>query len=189
MPKVLVSDQLAPEGLEILEGARGIEVIYEPDLDPPSLLEVIRDAEGLLVRSGTQVTAEVLEAAVIAVPDETWGERPKAFVIRKPDSSVSEVDLIEHVKSALYLGLHRVRGIRCHHLAFSQDNIDWQIWIEDGHQPVPRKFVITYKKVKSHPQLTGEIYDWNFAPHLSDSLFNFLAPPNATRTEFSSVSQ
>ena len=97
--------------------------------------------------------------------------------------------LIEHVKSALYLGLHRVRGIRCHHLAFSQDNIDWQIWIEDGHQPVPRKFVITYKQVKTHPQLTGEIYDWNFAPHLSDSLFKFLAPPDATRTEFSSVSQ
>jgi D-3-phosphoglycerate dehydrogenase len=63
VPKVLVSDPLAPEGLEILEGARGIEVIYEPDLDPPSLLEAIRDVEGLLVRSGTQVTAEVLEAA------------------------------------------------------------------------------------------------------------------------------
>ncbi len=63
MPKVLISDPLAPEGLEILERARGIEVINAPDLDQAELLEAIRDVEGLLVRSGTQVTAEVLEAA------------------------------------------------------------------------------------------------------------------------------
>jgi fatty-acyl-CoA synthase len=44
---------------------------------------------------------EVLEAAVIAVPHETWGERPKAFVIRKADASVSEADLIEYVKSRI----------------------------------------------------------------------------------------
>jgi D-3-phosphoglycerate dehydrogenase len=63
VPKVLISDPLAPEGLEILERARGIEVINAPDLDQAELLEAIRDAEGLLIRSGTQVTEEVLEAA------------------------------------------------------------------------------------------------------------------------------
>ena len=63
MPRVLVSDSLAPQGLEILAHARGIEVDYAPDLSPDALLEHIRDAEGLVIRSGTKVTREVLEAA------------------------------------------------------------------------------------------------------------------------------
>ncbi len=63
MPKVLVSDPMAAEGLEILERARGIEVVNAPDLSHEELLETIRDVEGLVIRSGTKVTAEVLEAA------------------------------------------------------------------------------------------------------------------------------
>ena len=63
MPKVLVSDPMAPEGLEILERARGLEVVNAPDLSHQELLEAVRDAEGLVIRSGTKVTAEVLEAA------------------------------------------------------------------------------------------------------------------------------
>ncbi len=63
MPKVLVSDPMAAEGLEILERARGIEVVAAPDLSHEELLETIRYVEGLVIRSGTKVTAEVLEAA------------------------------------------------------------------------------------------------------------------------------
>ncbi len=54
--------------------------------------------------------------------------------------------LLEGVKSGLYVGLHNVRGVECHHLTFSQDDIDWQIWVENSQTPVPRKFVITDKE-------------------------------------------
>jgi len=63
MAKVLVSDSLAPQGLEILEHARGIEVDYAPGVAPADLLERIRDAEGLVIRSGTKVTREVIDRA------------------------------------------------------------------------------------------------------------------------------
>ncbi|MEX1279650.1 MAG: long-chain-fatty-acid--CoA ligase [Acidimicrobiia bacterium] len=43
----------------------------------------------------------VLEAAVVAVPHDTWGERPKAFVILRDGRSVTEVDLIAHVRERL----------------------------------------------------------------------------------------
>jgi fatty-acyl-CoA synthase len=41
----------------------------------------------------------VLEAAVIGVPDEKHGERPKAFVVLKPSDEAGEKELIDHVKS------------------------------------------------------------------------------------------
>ena len=63
MAKVLVTDTLAPQGLEILERARGIEVDYRPGLSPEDLMLAIADADALVIRSGTRVTAEVIEAA------------------------------------------------------------------------------------------------------------------------------
>jgi fatty-acyl-CoA synthase len=43
----------------------------------------------------------VLEAAVIAVPHDKWGERPKGFAVLKPDASVGERELIDHVRSKI----------------------------------------------------------------------------------------
>ena len=63
MPKVLVSDQLALQGLEILERARGMQVVHRPGLSPDELLTEIADADGLVIRSETKVTKDVLAAA------------------------------------------------------------------------------------------------------------------------------
>ncbi len=43
----------------------------------------------------------VLECAVISIPHEKWGERPKAFVICKHGQSVSEAEIIEHVREMI----------------------------------------------------------------------------------------
>ena len=63
MKKVLVSDNLASEGLEVFRQASGIEVIEKPGLSPAELLELVADVDGLAIRSGTKVTADVIEAA------------------------------------------------------------------------------------------------------------------------------
>src|SRR5262252_4904213 len=44
---------------------------------------------------------DVLEAAVIAIPDDKWGEVPKAFVTLKPGAEASAAELIEHVRSRI----------------------------------------------------------------------------------------
>lgn len=63
MPKVLVSDSLSSQGLEILERARGLEVVYQPGLSPAALIEAIADVDGLVIRSGTKVTGDVIARA------------------------------------------------------------------------------------------------------------------------------
>ncbi len=97
--------------------------------------------------------------------------------------------LIENVRSGFYEGLHMVNGVRCHHLAFTQENIDWQIWIEDGPQAVPRKVVITHKDLPGGPQYIAVLSDWDFSVRLPDILFTFEAPDDAEQIEFLEVQE
>jgi len=96
--------------------------------------------------------------------------------------------MIKNVKSGIYVGMDELHGTWTHHLAFTQEDIDWQIWIEDGKQTVPRMLVIDYKNVKGSPQYTAIITDWDFYPRLADSLFEFIAPDEAIQIEFLSSS-
>ncbi len=61
--RVVIADSLSAEGVEILTAADGLEVVDVSGRGRNSLLEVIRDARGLIVRSGTRVDAALLEAA------------------------------------------------------------------------------------------------------------------------------
>ena len=61
--RVLVSDKFPTEGLHVLEQAEGIELDYQPGLTTAQLLVAVAEADALIVRSGTQVTEEVFQAA------------------------------------------------------------------------------------------------------------------------------
>ncbi|MBF0569492.1 MAG: phosphoglycerate dehydrogenase [Candidatus Omnitrophica bacterium] len=61
--KVLVSDKLAEEGLKILREGDVFEVDTKYDLKPEDLKKIIGDYDALIVRSGTQVTGEIIAAA------------------------------------------------------------------------------------------------------------------------------
>jgi len=89
--------------------------------------------------------------------------------------------------NALYVGLHKVRGVPCHHLAFDRKNIHYQVWIEAGDKPVLRKIVITQKKLPDSPQWTAYLFDWNLAPSLGDDLFAFTPPAGAQKIKFMPV--
>ena len=54
-----------------------------------------------LVEQAVMSHPAVLEAAVIAVPDDHWGEVPKAFVTLKPQAAVAAAELIEHVRGRI----------------------------------------------------------------------------------------
>ena len=62
MARVLISDKLSDEGLAILAGAQGIEADHRPGLAPDELKRILPEYDGLIIRSGTKVTADVIEA-------------------------------------------------------------------------------------------------------------------------------
>ncbi|MDA3807839.1 MAG: fatty acid--CoA ligase [Thiomicrorhabdus sp.] len=45
------------------------------------------------------------EVAVIGLPDEKWGEKPLALVVKKPESEISEKDLIQHIRGFIEKGI------------------------------------------------------------------------------------
>ena len=61
--KILVSDSLAPEGLEVFQRAGGFEVDVRLGLKPDELKKICADYDGWVIRSGTRITAELIEAA------------------------------------------------------------------------------------------------------------------------------
>ncbi len=134
------------------------------------------------VYSVTEVP-EGLDAAIDHVFDEYGFTVPIAdFVYADPYDA-----LTGFVDSGFWVGLSLVDGTRCHHLAFSQETIDWQIWIEDGPRPVPRKLVITYKDEPGAPQYTARLSRWDLQPRLSNHYFEFHPPIGADEIEFMAV--
>ncbi|MCC6759065.1 MAG: phosphoglycerate dehydrogenase [Candidatus Omnitrophica bacterium] len=61
--KILVSDKLANEGLDILRAVKEFQVDLKTGMTPAELKAIIKDYDALIVRSETKVTAEILEAA------------------------------------------------------------------------------------------------------------------------------
>ncbi|MDJ0662317.1 MAG: DUF2092 domain-containing protein [Crocosphaera sp.] len=89
------------------------------------------------------------------------------------------------ITSGIYVGESQVNGIISHHLAFTQDDLDWQIWIEKGEQPLPRKLVITYKKAPYSPQYSAILSNWNFDPiSPQDPAFSFQPSTDADKINF-----
>jgi D-3-phosphoglycerate dehydrogenase len=61
MVKILITDDIAEEGIRILRES-GFDVAYKPGLKQPEVIAAIPGHDGLVVRSGTKVTKEVIEA-------------------------------------------------------------------------------------------------------------------------------
>ncbi len=79
--KVLISDNLHPDGVVILERHPNIEVEVRPGLSPEELKKAIKDADGLAIRSATKVTADLIEAA------------PRLKVVGRAGTGLDNVDI------------------------------------------------------------------------------------------------
>ena len=135
------------------------------------------DKEQNVWTSGT--VPPTIDEALDWVFDKTGTVVPLAdFLYADPYSR-----LMESVERGVYLGIHEAAGVPCYHLSFEQATIDWQLWIDAGKEPLPRKLVIAYKTEDEVPQYAVTIRKWNFEAKVPDELFRFAPPPGAGRVE------
>jgi fatty-acyl-CoA synthase len=79
---------------------------------PDGYIELRDRAKDIIISGGENISTieveqavaqhpAVMECAVVAIPDETWGERPKAFVVLKPGKTATEQEIIAFCRERL----------------------------------------------------------------------------------------
>jgi hypothetical protein len=86
------------------------------------------------------------------------------------------------------LGPSVVEGTTCQHYAFRQPGLDWQLWVQLGDFPLPRKVVLTTTTDEARPQFTA-VYTWNLAPSFNDAAFTFVPPAGTTKIVFADAAK
>jgi len=118
-----------------------------------------------------------VDQLVDAIQARVGGAMPGTDLLLSDAYDVLTSDVIE----GHHVGQGVVDGVECEHLAFRGHDTDWQIWIQTGAQPIPRKYVITSKTLSGAPQYTLRIKEWKTDPIKDADAFAFKAPEGATK--------
>ncbi|HYG06607.1 MAG TPA: DUF2092 domain-containing protein [Stenotrophomonas sp.] len=93
---------------------------------------------------------------------------------------------VSALKSATFVGPARVDGSVTEQYAFRQDGVDWQLWLEAGDKPLPRRLVITTTDDPAQPQYSTTL-TWDTNASFKDSAFTFVPPKGAAKIELVEV--
>lgn len=94
--------------------------------------------------------------------------------------------LTARITTAFFVSTDVVGGQVCNHFAFRQPDVDWQIWIRDGAQPLPCKWVIT--GTGDEGGLNYEMnFTWDLKPVVPANAFTFVPPTGADRIALASI--
>jgi len=127
----------------------------------------------------TEIPAPATIGELIDSAQERGIEMPLLDVL----ASGARNELLEGVRTAVYVGESKIGGVACDHLAFRQPTIDWQLWVSQGDKPLPRKILITTRYKVGDPQYSA-LLTWNTSSRIDDADFRFKAPANATKIPF-----
>lgn len=94
-------------------------------------------------------------------------------------------DGVKDLTSARYVGPAYVDGIDTDQYAFREKGTDWQLWIQRGNTPVPKRIVITTTNNAALPQY-GATLKWTLTSKFNDSEFAFVPPKGTERITFTS---
>lgn len=115
--------------------------------------------------------------ALIDTLDDRYGiEMPFVDLFRwgTPESDANAIT------GARDIGPSQIDGVTCEQYTFRQAGLDWQVWIQQGDFPLPKKLVLTTLTDDARPQHTA-VYTWNLAPSFSDDAFTFDPPSDAKK--------
>jgi hypothetical protein len=99
------------------------------------------------------------------------------------DKNAYEV-LMDGVTDGFVVGKAVIEGVRCDQLAFRAPQVDWQIWVQEGAQPLPRRLVITTRDLPNAPQFAVTMTKWNLKPTFDAQTFKFSPAAGATKVDF-----
>jgi len=142
---------------------------------------------------GTSMTLECMSNATYTTKpapptiDGAIDQARKVFGIEAPGADLlysQPYDILtEQVTGGQLIGHEYIDGESVTHLAFQGEEVDWQIWIKDGKEPLPVWFSIITKTMKSQPEFEVHLSNWETKATISAAVFAFKAPPNGTSVD------
>lgn len=94
---------------------------------------------------------------------------PLEDLFRWGDATDTGDDVLD---SGFEVGPSMIDGVATDHYAFREGKIDWQIWIQKGDQPLPRKIVIVDRSDPAAPAYSA-LLEWNLTPSFGADEFDF----------------
>jgi hypothetical protein len=134
------------------------------------------------LKAGKYVTFPVKGsvADVLAAAYEDYGiEFPLQDLFRWGDPASTVV----RPTSGYRVGDAMIGDTKVGHYAFRQPGVDFQVWLEEGTQALPRKMVITNTEHPAQPQYVA-YFRWNQAPEITADSFTFTPGPNDKLVDF-----
>jgi hypothetical protein len=95
--------------------------------------------------------------------------------------------VIAEAPEAMDLGTGVVGGVECDWLAFRGAEVDLQIWIAQGEEPYPCRYVITSKQVEGNPQYSIQTRDWKTGGAVATTDFSFKNTTGAEKVELEAL--
>jgi hypothetical protein len=93
------------------------------------------------------------------------------------------------ITEAIYVGPQMIGGVLCDQLAFRQPGVDWQICIDRGNAPLPRKLVVTGTGGDPAQPVRRSILSWKAGTAPDAAAFTFVPPKGATRIAVSEAAK
>lgn len=201
-----MSDKLTNAGQFTVTGRRtmdpaaqgrpvNLDITFELSLQRPNKLIARMEGKGskrTFVYDGAQATlydetidayasvdsGGVIDAMLDGLHDK-YGFTPPLtdFLVQDPYR-----DLTRNAQSGRVIGREAVGGEECHHLSFTQEDADWELWLST-QDLLPRRFVMIQKNMPERPRLEAVFTKWNLAPQLNAGAFAFKPPQNAEKIE------
>ena len=91
-------------------------------------------------------------------------------------------DRAKALQSAYKVGTATIDGAETDHYAFREADVDWEVWIQQGDQPFPRKIVIVDRNDPARPTFVSRLR-WTLNPAFTDADFTFVPDSNAKKIQ------
>ena len=83
----------------------------------------------------------------------------------------AEKALLSDSTTGGYVGKEAVGGTPCVHLAFKDVGVEWELWLPEQGEPLPRRFRVMQKRRTGEPVVDVTFTEWNLAPQVTDATF------------------
>jgi hypothetical protein len=93
-------------------------------------------------------------------------------------------DMEKQAASVSYVEEDTLFDVPTDHLAARSAEVDLQVWVAQGDQPLPRRVILTYKNAPGAPQFRADFTEWNLSPKVAADSFTFAPPAGAEQIPF-----